>query len=147
MPDTMTFPSNAAIDGVKAASLRPHLLIDWVGSGVYFEVRRTREWWIGSKAVGAAHLPGQVGGSSFCGLAWRGWVGHRTNARRIERSLYFESMSNYLNQGNPRDEFGPRSIPIETGTSWAAVEVERTGARNRRGRLLHLGEGGPSSRA
>jgi len=74
MPDTMTFPSNAAIDGVKAASLRPYLLIDWVGSGVYFEVRRTREWWIGSKAVEAAHLPGQVGGSSLL-ADWPGGAG------------------------------------------------------------------------
>ena len=65
MPDTMTFPTSAASDGVMATILRPRYLIDWVGSGVYFEVRSTREWWIGSKAVGAAHLPGQVGGPHF----------------------------------------------------------------------------------
>ncbi|MGZ3486405.1 MAG: DUF2934 domain-containing protein [Isosphaeraceae bacterium] len=26
-----------------------------------------------------------------------------------------------MNQGNTRDEFGSRSIPIETGVSWAAI--------------------------
>ncbi|MGA2704153.1 MAG: hypothetical protein ABSH35_24015 [Isosphaeraceae bacterium] len=65
MLGTMAFPSNAAIDGVVAAILRPHYLVDWVGSKVYFEVRSTREWWLGPKAVRAAPLPGQVGGSSL----------------------------------------------------------------------------------
>ena len=75
MPDTAAFPSNAAIDGVKAASLRPHFLIDRVGSGVYLEVRSTRERWIGSKAVRAAHLPGQVGSSLFEELTELGLAG------------------------------------------------------------------------
>ena len=138
--------SNAAIDGVNAASFRPHLLIDWVGSGVYSEVRSAREWWIGPKAVRAAHLPGQVDSSLF--EDWLGGAEYTTERMLDElRHPFSKSMSNYLNQGNTRDEFGSKSIPIETGVSWAAVEVERAGWRDCRGRLLHLGEGGPSSRA
>ena len=57
MPDTTTFRSNAASDGVMATILRPHYLIDRVGSGVYLKVRPIRDRWIGPKAVRAGQLP------------------------------------------------------------------------------------------
>jgi hypothetical protein len=79
MSDTVAFPSNAAVDGVMAASLRPHFRIDWVGSGAYFKARSTREWWIGSKAEGAGRTLARAGGRPVVFFTdWPGRVGWPT---------------------------------------------------------------------